>query len=106
MRVFSRESVMQDKEAIICILRESKAHLVEHFNVSTIDLFGSYAKGEADAESEVGLLITYTERLDSTELRQLAKYLQNKLGTDVNLVSKSFLTPSLKEKVSDGAIPI
>jgi uncharacterized protein len=96
----------QDKGEIISRLRESKAFLAEHFNVATIDLFGGYATGEADEESEIGLLATYTEPLDPTELCQLAKFLQNKLGTEVNLVSKSYLNPSLKEKVLRGAIPI
>jgi predicted nucleotidyltransferase len=71
-----------------------------------MDLFGGYATGEADEESEVSLLVTYTEPLDPTELCQLAKFLQNKLSTDVNLVSKSYLSPSLKEKVLKGAISI
>ena len=80
--------------------------MAEHFNVATIDLFGCYATGEVDEESEIGLLVTYTEPLDPTELCQLAKFLQSKLGTEVNLVSKSYLSPSLKEKVLQGAIPI
>lgn len=87
-------------------MRESKPFLAEHFNVATIDLFGCYAIDEADDESEIGLLVTYTEPLDPTELCQLAKFLQNKLNTEVNIVSKSYLSPSLKEKVLKGAIPI
>ncbi len=108
MRVFCGEGdgLTQDKEEIIQKLRESKSFLVEHFNVATIDLFGCYAKGEADEESEISLLVTYTEPLDSTELCQLAKFLQNKLGTVVNLVSKSYLSQSLTKKVLQGAIPI
>jgi predicted nucleotidyltransferase len=97
---------MQDRGEIICKLRESKPFLAEHFNVATIDLFGGYATGEADEESEVGLLVTYTEPLDPTELCQLAKFLQKKLDTEVNLVSKSYLSPSIKEQVLQGAIPI
>ncbi len=97
---------MQDKGEIIRKLRESKSFLAEHFNVATIDLFGCYATDEADDESEIGLLVTYTEPLDPTELSQLAKFLHDKLTTDINLVSKSYLSPSLKEKVLKGAIPI
>lgn len=96
----------QNKGEIIEKLRESKSFLTEHFNVATIDLFGCYATGEADEESEICLLVTYTEPLDSTELCQLAKFLQNKLSTEVNLVSKSYLSPALKEKVLQGAISI
>ena len=96
----------QDKSEIIIRLRELKYFLAEHFNVATIDLFGCYATGVPDEESEIGLLITYTEPLDYTELCQLSKFLQHKLTTEVNLVSKSYLSPSLKEKVLQGAIPI
>ena len=80
--------------------------MAKHFNVATIDLFGCYATGEVDEESEIGLLVTYTEPLDPTELSQLVKFLQNKLNTEVNIVSKSYLSPSLKEKVLQGAISI
>jgi predicted nucleotidyltransferase len=96
----------QDRQEIIAKLQESKAFLAEHFNVASMDLFGGYATGEVDEDSEIGLLVTYTELLDPTELGQLAKFLQKKLGIEVNLVSKNYLKPALKEKVLKGAIPI
>lgn len=59
--------LVQDKAEIIIKLRESKSFLFEHFYVATIDLFWCYATGEADEESEIGLLVTYTELLDYRE---------------------------------------
>jgi predicted nucleotidyltransferase len=108
VRVLSKigSGLTQEKGEIIAKLREMKSSLAEHFNVATIDLFGCYATGDIDEGSEIGLLVTYTEPLDPTELCQLVKLLQKKLNTEVNLVSKSYLSPSIKEKVLKGAIPI
>ncbi len=100
------EGPILDKGKIIRKLQELKPFLSENFYVATIDLFGCYATDEADEESDIGLLLTYSEPLDFTELTKLTKFLKKELGTQVNLVSKNYLSPSLKESVLIGAIPI
>ena len=77
---------MSDKE-ILDILRKEKRYLHENFGLLSIGLFGSYAKGTQGPESDVDLLVEFTEpRFDF--LAGLQIYLEGRLGKPVEIVRK------------------
>ena len=45
-------------------LQELKPTLRKRFKVETIDIFGSYARGEQTEESDIDILVTYSEGAD------------------------------------------
>lgn len=49
------------KEDIIQLLRSEKLFLREKFGVTSIGLFGSYAKNEQKSDSDIDLLVELTE---------------------------------------------
>lgn len=86
---------------------------VEEFNSSTkyqdkvthVSLFGSYAKGTADSQSDVDLLVTFTSAVVSLfTLAHLLSCFEDRLGTDVDVVQ--FPMPSDTLLDIEKAIPI
>jgi predicted nucleotidyltransferase len=77
-----------NKQSIIESIKAEKSYLREHFGVEEIALFGSYARGEEREGSDVDILV----KMKTKTLRNyigIIDYLQDKLKTKVDLVSKS-----------------
>jgi hypothetical protein len=62
-------------------------------------IFGSYVRGEQNEESDVDVLVDYTEAPDLIELIDLENYLSDNLGMKVDVVTKNGLKPRLKERI-------
>ena len=77
---------MTDKE-ILGILRKEKPYLQKKFGLLSIGLFGSYAKGTQRPESDIDLLVEFTEpRFDF--LAGLQIYLESRLRNPVEVIRK------------------
>jgi predicted nucleotidyltransferase len=88
-------------------LQTLKPTLKKRFKVDTIDIFGSYARNEASEKSDIDLLITYTTRdYDHSTVYALKMYLRRKLCVKVDIVSKEFLNPHIKDQALKEAIPV
>ena len=74
--------------------------------METIDVFGSYSKGEQTEKSDLDLLVTYSEPVDLLVIARLRRYLKRRLHLKVDVVSKEFLNKNIKEKVSREAVTI
>ena len=73
---------------IEAILRKHKEELRERFGVSSIAIFGSYARGEETELSDVDILVEF-ERPIGWEIVDLKDYLESLLGIKVDLVTKN-----------------
>ena len=67
--------------------------------LSELGIFGSYVRGEQNEESDVDVLIDYTEAPDLIELIDFENYLSDNLGMKVDVVTKNGLKPRLKERI-------
>lgn len=84
-----------------------KPTLKRRFQVETIDIFGSYARDEASEKSDIDLLVTYsTKEYDHSTVYALKNYLRRKLRIKVDIVSKKFLNPHIKDQVLKEAVPV
>lgn len=83
-----------------------KPILKKQFKVDTIDIFGSYARGEQTDASDVDILVTYLEMVSFFTIYDLEKFLQRKLGVKVDVVSKKFLNPNIKDKVLQEGVSV
>jgi predicted nucleotidyltransferase len=98
---------MKSLEEVKSQIESLKPTLQERFNVKTIEIFGSYARNEASEKSDIDLLITYsTINYDHSTVYALKNYLRRKLGLKVDIISKEFLNPHLKDQVLKEAVPI
>ncbi len=87
-------------------LETLKPTLRRQFKVETIDIFGSYARGEQQKKSDIDILVTYGEGADLLLAASLRRYLRRKLHAKVDVISKKYLNPSIRDKVLAEAVPI
>ncbi|MCW4006322.1 MAG: nucleotidyltransferase domain-containing protein [Candidatus Bathyarchaeota archaeon] len=85
-------------------LQRLKPMLEKRFKVQTIDIFGSYARGEQTVKSDLDLLVTYSEAVDLLLVARPRRYLRRKLKLKVDVVSKEFLNRHIKEDVLEETI--
>ncbi len=50
-------TIMVEKDEILQFLRAHLKYLKEHFHVTKVGLFGSFARGDQDSNSDIDLLI-------------------------------------------------
>jgi len=83
---FRPNQSMGEKE-VLDILRKEKPYLQKNFGLLAIGLFGSYAKGTQQPESDIDLLVELSEpRFDF--LAGLQIYLESRFGRPVEVIRK------------------
>lgn len=83
------------------ILRTAIKH-----GASNVRIFGSVARGEADAASDIDLLVDVEPGRTLFDLSELIFDLQELLGHDVDLVTEKGLHTRIRERVLKEAIPL
>jgi predicted nucleotidyltransferase len=89
---------METKEGIKEILKRFKPVLREKFKVKEIGIFGSYVRGEESEESDVDILVEFSEPI-GWEFIDLVEFLEKILGRKVDLVTVRALKPQIKDKI-------
>jgi predicted nucleotidyltransferase len=74
------------KEEILKTLANDKPELQKRFKVSKMVLFGSYARGDQQLDSDVDILVEVDPSI-GLDLVTLADRIEKLLGTNVDLVS-------------------
>jgi len=89
------------------ILAEHKHELRERFHVQSIGLFGSYARGEQAAQSDLDILVDFDQPM-GWEVVDLHEYLQEILGMKVDLVTKGAVVrkPLLWQSIQEDLIRV
>ena len=82
---------MITKEEILKSLAKSKPELQRQFKVSSLALFGSYARGEQSPDSDVDILVEVDPSI-GLDFVTLAERIEKLLGTPVDLVSMRAVT--------------
>jgi len=95
---------MKGLEEIKRKLAELKPVLREKFKVESIGLFGSYVRGEQKGESDLDVLVEFSEPIGLFEFIELEGFLSDKLEAKVDLVMKKTLKKRIKERIIKEAI--
>jgi hypothetical protein len=80
-------------------LKAIKPELESRFKVSSIGYFGSYARGTQNQQSDLDLLVEFSQPV-GWEFFTLENYLEHLLGLKVDLVTRN----SLKEQIKDSIL--
>jgi predicted nucleotidyltransferase len=80
--------------------------LERKYHVETIEIFGSYVRGEQSQKSDLDLLITFSQPYSLWELLDAKEFLSKKLRLQSDLVPKDAIKPMLKEQITQEAIPV
>jgi hypothetical protein len=68
-------------------------------DVSMIGIFGSTARGEASASSDLDLLVRFARPKSLLALVRLERSLSEVLGRKVDLLTESAISPYLKDRI-------
>ena len=91
---------------ILSRLQELKPVLKQRFRINSLELFGSYRRGEQTEESDIDLLVDFTREADLFDLMGLAQYLEKELKCRVDVIPRNALRQELRETVFREAVPV
>ena len=91
---------------VLAALREHKAVLVERFGVAGLALFGSFARGDAGADSDVDILVRFDGPATSKSYFGTQFYIEDLLGRPVDLVTDKALRAEFRPYVEQEAIHV
>lgn len=86
-------------DGILATLKELKPVIASRYKVKEIGLFGSFARREQNATSDIDLLVEFEEGADLFDLVGLTNYLEEALQQKVDIVPKRALRAELRESV-------
>jgi uncharacterized protein len=72
--------------------------------VRSLDLFGSVARDEASADSDVDLLVEFDRPIGLFHFFRVQQRLEDLLGARVDLVMRDAVKPQLRERIFAEAI--
>ncbi|NWG19872.1 MAG: nucleotidyltransferase family protein [Chloroflexi bacterium] len=87
-------------------LRERRADLVKRYHIHELGVFGSYVRNEQRPDSDIDLLVSFTQTPSLLTLVQLEDELSELLGVRVDLAVKSALRPRIAEHVLHEVVPV
>ena len=90
---------MKTLEEIKTILNYHKDELRERYKVKEIGIFGSFVRGEQKESSDLDILVEYETVPGLLKFLELEIYLEELLGTKVDLVRKQAIKPRLKDVI-------
>ena len=95
-----------NREEVLDILRTHKPTLAERFGVIELALFGSFARDEANDESDVDVLVRYDGPATSRSYFGVQFYIEDLLGRRVDLVTEKALRSEFRPYVEREAVNV
>jgi uncharacterized protein len=90
---------MTSRDEILDLLKSIKSDLTARYKVRSIGIFGSFARREGRADSDVDILVDFKEGADLFDLIELSEYLEEKIGRHVDLATPRALRPEMRDGI-------
>ena len=87
-------------------LRDELPLLIARYRVESLGLFGSYLHGTQRPDSDLDVLVRFSEPPSLLRLIELENYLSDRLGVKVDLVLRESLKPRMGERILQEVVPI
>ncbi len=94
------------RNEVISLLQKHKPALAERFGVTSLALFGSFARDEATDESDLDILVTFNGPATSRSYFGVQFYIEDLTGRRVDLVTDKALRPELRPSVERGCVHV
>ena len=78
-------------------IRKVYPQIEKKYQISSLEVFGSFLRGEEKENSDLDLLVTFSEPPSLFGFVRLENYLSDMLGVKVDLVMKDNLKPNIGE---------
>jgi uncharacterized protein len=92
---------MKTRAQILTFLSQNNKLFRDNYHIVRIGLFGSYARGEQNPDSDIDLLVEFEENTqDLYDLKiQLKDFFQIQLGIDVDICREKYIKPRIKGSI-------
>jgi predicted nucleotidyltransferase len=84
---------MYSKARILEILKDRKPDLQKRYPISELGLFGSYARGDFNEQSDIDILVDFNGRIDGFDYIRLAHELEDAFNYKIDMVSRKGIKP-------------
>lgn len=75
-------------------------------NIKRLALFGSHAREDATPKSDIDLLVEFVEPVGFFTMAQIQRYLEERLGKRIDLVTPNGLSQYIRDEVLASAEPV
>ena len=86
--------------------REEILHIVARHGGRNVRIFGSVARGEADEQSDIDLIVEFEPGRSLLDHAALWLDLQELLGCEVDVVSERGIKARIRDRVLQEAVPL
>ena len=94
------------RSQVLKLLSECKPALHKEYGVLRLALFGSTARDDASESSDVDVLVSFDGPATSDRFFGVQFYLEDRLGTKVDLVTEKALRSELRPTIESEAINV
>ena len=92
---------MKTRDQILTFLSQNKKLFRDKYHIIRIGLFGSYARGDQNNNSDIDLLVEFeenTQELYDLKL-QLKDFFRIKLGIEIDICREKYIKPRIKKSI-------
>ena len=86
-------------ENIVAKLQTELPKIKSQYNVTTLEIFGSFVRHEEKTNSDLDILVSFSKAPSLFKFIELEDYLSEILGVKVDLVIKSSLKPNIGKRI-------
>ena len=97
---------MDEKELILEKLTLLKPEIMQSYHITSLALFGSFARGEQTLNSDVDLLVDFSNTPDLLRFIELEEKIKAVLERNVDLVPRRKLRAELFEQIESEKIAV
>jgi len=96
---------MRTLEDVVSEIKRNEETIKKKFKVKEIGVFGSVVRGEGTEGSDIDIIVEFeSEGKNFDNYMELKFFLEELLGTSVDLVSKSAIKERLKSKILEEVV--
>jgi len=95
-----------DSKILLSQNRKQILDIAARYGAYDVRIFGSVARGEADMDSDIDILVKLEAGRSLMDLGGLLFDLRNLLGMEVDVVTENGLRPRIREQVIREAVPL
>jgi predicted nucleotidyltransferase len=96
---------MKTLAQIYQVLQEHKGELADRFKVSKLGIFGSYARGDQDEQSDLDVIVEFAQPV-GFEFIHLADRLEELVGMKVDLLTPDSIKPNRRESIFSSVVNV
>ena len=91
-------------DTVLAMLAAHRDEIRRRFGVRELAVFGSFARNQAGADSDVDILVEFADTPDFDRYMDLKFFLEDLLGRRVDLVIRHALKPRVRPRVEREAV--